>query len=129
MKAHIKYMGNSFAFALLGDIESLIDEAVAEGYHRERFEVDDSEAKAMMQEAELSQKKRKGEVYAKTGVTVPFTSQDAMGLLQVKAAFELGAASTIMLFSNGQKLPMTAEDFPAFAVWFTQKRNSFFQEA
>lgn len=74
-----------------------------------------------------SSKKRNGEVYADTGVTVSFTSDDAMALLQVKAAFELGATSTVIEFSNGQKLPMTADKFLAFAGWFTAKRNAFFQ--
>ncbi len=70
-----------------------------------------------------------GEEYGDSGVQVPFTSDDAMGLLQVKAAFELGADDTVMVFSNDQKLPLTPESFPAFAAWFTQKRNSFYQDA
>lgn len=70
-----------------------------------------------------------GEMYADAEVLVPFTSEDAAGLLQVKAAFELGATDTTMVFSNGEKLPLTSETFPGFAAWFTQKRNSFYQDA
>jgi len=79
-------------------------------------------------EAKAQEKLEKttGLEYASTGVIVPFTSDDAIGLLQVKAAFELGLANTVIKFSNGQSLDMVAADFPAFATWFVTERNKFF---
>ena len=55
-----------------------------------------------------------------------FTSDDGNGLLQVKAAFELGLTSTTIHFENGTKMPITAAEFGAFAAWFVNKRNEFF---
>lgn len=76
--------------------------------------------------AQVDAVKNKGELYAETGVTVPFTSKDAVGLLQIKSAFELGAEQTVMVFTNGERLPLTPDTFPDFAAWFVQKRNSFY---
>ena len=69
-----------------------------------------------------------GDIYPLAGVDyrVSFTKDDGDGLMQVKSAFELGLASTIIYFANGAKMPITAEEFEAFAVWFAQKRNEFF---
>jgi hypothetical protein len=71
--------------------------------------------------------KRGGSEYANTGVVVPFESADALALMQVKTAFELGADYTVIRLSNGQRLPMNAADFPAFAGWFVRQRNRFYQ--
>jgi hypothetical protein len=60
------------------------------------------------------------------GYMVSFTSDDGNGLVQVKTAFELGLTETNIHFSNGTVMPMTSEDFPEFALWFVEKRNSFF---
>ena len=60
------------------------------------------------------------------GYMIPFTSEDAVGLLQVSAAFELGIQNTNIEFSNGTKMPITKDEFPAFAAWFVEQRNSFF---
>ena len=46
---------------------------------------------------------------------------------KAKAAFELGLPETIIEFSNGTKLPMVAQDFPAFAKWFVIERSNFFK--
>lgn len=70
--------------------------------------------------------KKTGEEYADTGITVPFSNEDSVGLLQVKAGFERGITNTVIHLSNGQKLPMSADGFPAFAAWFVKKRNAFF---
>jgi len=70
--------------------------------------------------------KKEGELYLATGIKVPFKSHDALAVLQVKAAFEMGEVSTNIKLSNGQVLPMVAADFTAFATWFAQKRNAFF---
>ena len=70
--------------------------------------------------------KQAGLPYGNTGVTVPFTSNDAMAVLQVKAAFEVGLTNTVIKFSNDQSLPMKSSDFNAFARWFATERNRFF---
>lgn len=57
---------------------------------------------------------------------IPFTDMDAMGMLQVKAAFELGLTATNIEFSNGTVMPMSAAEFPVFALWFVEKRNGYF---
>jgi|GEM_PF-3807133 len=84
-------------------------------------EMAQAQAKADKKRAKLA-----GLKYASTGVTVPFTADDALGLLQVQAAFQLGLAKTVIKFSNGQSLPISALDFPAFATWFATERNKFF---
>ena len=82
---------------------------------------------------QLEQKKVKmleGEVYTLNNVdyTISFTKDDGNGVVQVKSAFDLGVTSTIIHFENGTKLPMTEDEFPEFALWFVEKRNSFFEE-
>ena len=69
-----------------------------------------------------------GDVYTLDGkeYRVSFAKDDGDGIMQVKSAFELGLASTIIYFANGTKMPITAEEFEAFAVWFVNKRNEFF---
>ena len=57
---------------------------------------------------------------------ISFTSDDGNGLIQVKAAFDLGVEATTIHFSNGTKMPITTAEFGAFAAWFVQKRNEFF---
>ena len=57
---------------------------------------------------------------------VPFMNEDAVGMLQVKAAFDMGITATNIEFSNGTIMPMSAADFPAFAAWFVAKRNGYF---
>ncbi len=60
------------------------------------------------------------------GVSVSLTSKDALGLLQVKTAFELGVTKTNFKFQNGTVMEMTPEVFGIFAPWFAEKRNEFF---
>jgi len=60
------------------------------------------------------------------GTTVPIANEDAMAMLQVKTAFELGATDTNIHFSNGTVMPINSTDFPAFATWFVTQRNSLF---
>lgn len=57
---------------------------------------------------------------------VPFMNDDAIGMLQVKAGFEMGLTATNIEFSNGVVMPMAAADFPSFAAWFVEKRNGYF---
>lgn len=62
------------------------------------------------------------------GYQVSLTKDDGDGLVQVKNGFDLGLASTIIHFKNGTKMPITAEEFPEFALWFVNERNKFFVE-
>lgn len=82
----------------------------------------------LMNKYENSLLKANGEVYTLNGVDyqVPFMKDDADGLMQVNAAFQLGITETVIYFTNGTKMPITAAEFEAFAVWFVTKRNSFF---
>lgn len=76
----------------------------------------------------LSQQKADGEDYDLNGTIyrVPFTSEDANGLMQINVAFTMGIVDTKIHFSNGTVMPIAAIDFEAFALWFVAKRNSFF---
>lgn len=60
------------------------------------------------------------------GYMIPFRNEDAMAMLQVKAAFEMGLSSTNIEFSNGTIMPILASDFAVFALWFVEHRNSYF---
>ena len=53
-------------------------------------------------------------------------NEDAIALMQVKSAFGMGVTSTNIEFSNGTIMPMTPTAFQEFAIWFVNKRNSFF---
>jgi len=77
---------------------------------------------------DLEDAKNIGEVYTLNtkDYLISFQKDDADGMLQVKAGFELGLISTVIHFMNGTKMPIAAEDFPAFALWFVEKRNAFF---
>ena len=70
--------------------------------------------------------KNTGLPYLDTGITVPFTNEDAMGVLQVKAGFEMGLTGTVLYLSNGSKLPLTDAEFPDFSLWFMTNRSGFF---
>lgn len=60
------------------------------------------------------------------GSMISLTDVDGNGVLQVKAAFEMGLTATTIHFKNGTKLPMAAADFPTFALWFVTERGKFF---
>lgn len=60
------------------------------------------------------------------GAMISLTDVDGNGMSQVKAAFEMGLTATTIHFKNGTKLPMTAAEFPTFALWFVTERNRFF---
>jgi len=81
---------------------------------------------ASIKKVEDRKLKTEGKLYPSTKHIVSFTKDDAMGMLQVKAAFELGLPETIIEFSNGTKMPIKAKDFPGLAKWFAVERNSFF---
>ncbi len=69
-----------------------------------------------------------GEVYTLNEIDymVSFMKDDANGMLQVKAGFELGLTETVIHFKNGTKMPIKATEFNDFALWFMNKRNQFF---
>lgn len=76
------------------------------------------------QEEIQNRTKRDGEDY--NGYQIPFMNDDALALMQVKSAFEMGVTSTNIEFTNGTVMPMNVTEFQEFAVWFVNKRNSFF---
>ena len=61
------------------------------------------------------------------GYQISLTAEDGNGLLQAKAAFELGVASTNFKCANGTIMPILAKDFLAFGMWFVTERNRFFE--
>ena len=57
---------------------------------------------------------------------IPLTSKDAIGMLQVAKAFELGIEETVIWFSNGTKGVIKKDEFEDLAKWFAEKRNLLF---
>ena len=74
--------------------------------------------------ADRKQAMMTGFVY--NGYSISVTSEDGNGMLQVKAAFEMGLPSTNIHFENKTTLPMLAINFPAFALQFVTERDKFF---
>jgi hypothetical protein len=70
--------------------------------------------------------KIQGKPYTDGGPNISFTKNDAVGVLQVKAAFALGIHNTTLEFDNETKLPIRAEDFQDFFSWYMKERLSFF---
>lgn len=93
-------------------------------------EAKEQELQAKLNEAKLirDQLMLAGDTYTLNGIDylISFTKNDGDGLVQVKSAFELGLASTVIVFENGTKLPITANEFKPFASWFVTERNEFF---
>jgi hypothetical protein len=79
-------------------------------------------------EYQIEKAKKEGAVYNLNGVnyTISLTSDDAVGLMQIKTAFDLGVTNTVLHCVNGTKVPLTPPDLMPLAQWFTQKRNQFF---
>ena len=108
------------------DWVELTDEELAERLKptpEQLAQIEAAQAKAERAAAMLS-----GAPYTLDGIEykISFTKDDGDGLVQVKAAFELGLPSTTIHFENGTKLPITAAEFLPFAEWFVTKRNGFF---
>lgn len=101
----------------------------------EKVDVEDSDildkVKELQTDYELKQENRAlktgGKVYPGTEYKISFTKEDALGLLQIKAAFELGLHKTVFEFSNGTKFPIDALGFKPFARWFVNERSKFFE--
>lgn len=70
--------------------------------------------------------KKKGLEYLSTGILIPFTSEDANGLLLVEAALNSGVLETNMKFSNGSTMLINASVLPDFKTWFFNNRNTYF---
>jgi hypothetical protein len=87
------------------------------------FEYEDISAEYLIEKA-----KNEGAVYNLNGVDykISLTSDDAVGLMQIKTAFDLGVTNTVLHCANGTKVPLTPPDLMPLAQWFTQKRNQFF---
>jgi hypothetical protein len=87
------------------------------------FEYEDISAEYVIEKA-----KQEGSVYNLNGVNykISLTSDDAIGLMQIKTAFDLGITKTVLYCANGTKVPLTPPDLMPLAQWFTQKRNQFF---
>jgi hypothetical protein len=71
-----------------------------------------------------SELKRIGANYK--GYQIPFTNEDAIGIMQVYRAFQLGITNTNIKFSNGTTMPIASKDFNEFDTWFANNRNSYF---
>ncbi|WP_051145185.1 tail fiber assembly protein [Thiomicrorhabdus sp. Kp2] len=85
--------------------------------------------------------KQTGELYADTGITVPFTNEVANGLMQIKNGFDAAkdlvatgamtqadydALSANLEISPTVKLPLTPATILPFSAWFWTKRSAFF---
>ena len=72
--------------------------------------------------------KIEGETYTLNGVDyqVPFTKDDADGVMQVSFAFQLGITETVIYFTNGTKMPIIDVEFQEFVIWYVTRRNEFF---
>lgn len=85
-------------------------------------DVDDLEAQ---ENIEIEKEKRKQNTDY-NGTMVSLTSKDALGLMQVKTAFELGVTETNFIFQNGTVMHLTPETFTPLASWFAVERNKLF---
>lgn len=66
-----------------------------------------------------------GSIY--NGYRISFTKDDGDGVVQVKSAFEMGLSSTIIHFECGTNMPINADEFNDFGLWFMIERNKFFK--
>ena len=82
----------------------------------------------LAEEAEALRKEQMLQGADYNGYQVSFTAEDGNGMIQVKSGFEMGLTSTVIHFENGTKMPVSVEEFPAFASWFVSERNKFFVE-
>lgn len=107
------------------------DEQVSQGYGKDLTPITEDEMKELTYVEPVIDPKTVGEVYTLNGVDyqVPFLKDDADGIVQVTLGFMKGAfTETVIHFSNGAKMPITSSEFDTFALWFADKRNSFFIE-
>ncbi|PHM18040.1 MAG: hypothetical protein CJD30_03510 [Sulfuricurvum sp. PD_MW2] len=114
-----------------GWMSDLLDEWLKNNTPEQEFTAEELQKQAE-QEAENTRNEEMliGFVYGTnsdgTDRRISVTKDDGDGMVQVKASFELGLTSTVIHFANGSKLPMTAEEFPKFALQFVTERGKFF---
>jgi hypothetical protein len=104
------------------------DKQVANGLASGKIAITEDEMRELTYIEPVINPKSEGEVYIINDIEyqVPFMSDDAVGVMQVKSAFEMGIESTNIHFSNGTIMPIEQSNFLEFAEWFVAKRNSFF---
>jgi hypothetical protein len=103
-------------------------EPVEKEFLDEAIELESKEHTDFDAEQAIKDKKYNGVSYTLNDVDymISLSSDDAMGMLQVQSAFNLGLEETNIHFVNGTVLPIKAEDFEDFALFFVTERNSFF---
>lgn len=113
---------------LIGNKEPMTDEEV------ERFK-NPPKTEAQIEAEQLAQAKEdrkalmlQGKPYTLNSkeYQISFTKDDGDGIVQVQIGFSLGLPSTIIHFDSGAEVPITADEFLPFALWFVENRNSFF---
>lgn len=104
------------------------NEQIEQGFGKDLTSITEEEMKTLTYVEPVINPKAEGEIYTLNDVDyqVPFMKDDADGLLQVKSAFDLGVNYTVIHFTNGTKIPIASSEFIEFAIWFVNKRNSFF---
>lgn len=83
----------------------------------------------LAQEAELKQNQERKNLMLQgleyNGYKISFTKDDGDGVVQVKSAFEMGLSSTVIHFECGTNMPINADEFNDFGLWFMVERNKF----
>ena len=75
----------------------------------------------------VSQLKSIGKEY--NGYQVPLDEEAQIAVTSVAVQYIAGLfTGTVFHFSNGTKMPCSAEDFMQFAQWFAVERNRFFTD-
>lgn len=124
---YYKQNNKVFAYELDGSQDHLIGDKVAMTEAEVEAHINPPKtAEQLAQEASILRDQAMLTGVDYQGSMISLTDVDGNGMLQVKAAFEMGLPSTTIHFKNGTKLPMTAADFTAFALWFVTERNRFF---
>lgn len=124
---YYKHNNEVFAYDLDGSQDHLIGDKVAMTASEVEAHINPQKtAEQLAQEASILRDQAMLTGIDYQGSMISLTDVDGNGMLQVKAAFEMGLPTTTIHFKNGTKLPMTAADFPAFALWFVTERNRFF---
>lgn len=88
--------------------------------------IDAWERKKQLAQAKALRRQQEDVGFQWKGYTIPLHHEDAMAMLQVKTAFEFGAKSTNIEFTNGVVVPVTAAEFPTLAQQFVVARNALF---
>lgn len=127
MKYYKNRNGNVFAYELDGSQDDLIGDKVAMTVAEVEAHINPPKtAEQLAQEASILRDQAMLTGIDYQGSMISLTDVDGNGMLQVKAAFEMGLTATTIHFKNDTKLAMTAANFPAFALWFVTERNRFF---